>query len=165
MQVSFVLAADTSEPNDVSDPAAGLTQVGEARLSVFLFDVYDSRLFTADGTYERGTRPLVLDIEYLRKVSGADLLQRTQKEWASQNLSHPKQLDWIESLRTFFPDVTDGDRLTLRVNEDQVSVFYLNEQPIGSIDDPLFAEHFTAIWLSPDTSRPEIRAALLGKAS
>ena len=36
-------------------------------------------------------------------------------------------------------------------------------QTLGGIEDPDFGRHFLNIWLSPDTSRPELRLALIGR--
>jgi hypothetical protein len=38
----------------------GFQLVGEARLKVLFWPVYDSRLFTADGSYDDGKRPMRL---------------------------------------------------------------------------------------------------------
>jgi hypothetical protein len=42
------------------------------------------------------------------------------------------------------------------------STFFVNGQSIGVIENPEFGRHFLNIWLSPDTSRPELRLALIG---
>ncbi|MGP1684941.1 MAG: hypothetical protein ACTS8S_21670 [Giesbergeria sp.] len=39
--------------------------------------------------------------------------------------------------------------------------FLFNGQAHGQIDDPLFARLFFGIWLSPQSSEPTLRAALL----
>jgi hypothetical protein len=43
-------------------------------------------------------------------------------------------------------------------------VFSFNGKPIGEIKDPEFARLFFGIWLSPQTSAPEMRRELLGLA-
>jgi hypothetical protein len=48
------------------------------------------------------------------------------------------------------------------MSESGRSTFLLNGKPLGSIDDPQFGPSFLAIWLSPDTSRPELRRSLIG---
>ena len=42
--------------------------------------------------------------------------------------------------------------------------FFHNGDPLGDIPDEEFGAQFLAIWLSPDTSRPELRAQLIGQA-
>ena len=59
-----------------------------------------------------------------------------------------------------FPDVKPGDSIVGHYLPDGAR-FTFNEQPLGSIDDPAFARAFFAIWLDPNTSEPDLRAALL----
>ncbi len=142
---------------------SALRMVGQARLTFMLWPVYDSRLYSADGTYREGQLPLRLEIEYLRDVYAADLVRHTQSEWQSQGLSHPGQQEWLETLSVLLPDVSENDVLAVVVaHETGRSAFLVNGRSLGQIDDPNFSEHFLNIWLSPKTSRPELRQALLG---
>ena len=136
--------------------------VGEARLQVLFWPVYDSRLFTADGDFSSGERPVRLEIQYLRDIKAADLVARTGVEWRDQGVEHPGMDYWLESLSKLWPDVTENDTLTLTVDENERSHFYRNGNLLGIIEDPDFGAHFLDIWLSPDTSRPELRTALIG---
>jgi hypothetical protein len=61
-----------------------------------------------------------------------------------------------------WPDVREDDVLALEMSASGRSTFLLNGKPLGSIDDPEFGPSFLAIWLSPDTSRPELRRLLIG---
>ncbi|MGL5359930.1 MAG: chalcone isomerase family protein, partial [Shewanella sp.] len=58
-----------------------------------------------------------------------------------------------------------GDHLSFHIIDGQRSQFFFNQQPLNLIEEPQFAEAFLAIWLSPRTSRPELRAQLLGEKS
>ena len=144
-------------------PAAQLQKVGEAHLKVLLWPVYNSRLYSADGNYVAGQRPLRLDIEYLRNIDAADLVSRTADEWRHQDVTHDRQPEWLAQLAELWPDVAEGDVLSLVVDDRNVSSFYLNGQRLGTLEDPDFGQHFLDIWLSPATSRPELRLALLGQ--
>ncbi len=42
------------------------------------------------------------------------------------------------------------------------AIFYLNNKFIGKINDTQLAQYFFDIWLSPKTSDPKMRQALLG---
>lgn len=46
---------------------------------------------------------------------------------------------------------------------DGSSTFYRNGEQLGVIADPGFGRQFLDIWLSPNTSRPELRLALTGQ--
>jgi Chalcone isomerase-like len=139
-----------------------LHMVGQARLEFMFWPVYESRLYSADGTYQEDQLPLRLEIQYLRDVDAEDLVKHTQSEWRRQGLSHGGEQQWLETLWRLLPDVRENDILALVVDERGSSTFLVNGQPLGQIDDPHFGKQFLAIWLSPATSRPELRQALLG---
>ena len=143
--------------------AMDLQKVGEARLDVFIWPVYHSRLYTADGSYVTGQRPVRLEIEYLRDIDADDLVARTGAEWRHLNVTHERRQRWLARLTDLWPDVTEGDILSLVVDERNVSTFYRNGERLGTLEDPEFGQQFLDIWLSPDTSRPELRLAMLGK--
>lgn len=142
--------------------ASALEKVGEARLKVMFWSVYDSRLYAEDGTYQRGKRPLKLEIQYLRDIRAEDLVQRTGKEWDDLGVSPERQSLWMEKLLALWPDVNKNDVLTLELNADNHATFYRNDERLGTIEDRDFGQNFIDIWLSPDTSRPDIRLALIG---
>ncbi len=139
--------------------------VGEARLTFLFWSVYDSRLYTLDGQYREGQVPLRLEIQYLLDVSAEDLVSRTLAEWQHQQLRHPQQQQWARQLASIWPDIREGDVLSLELDEEGGNTFYRNGQRLGGVDDAAFGAQFLAIWLSPATSRPEVRLALIGTGS
>jgi len=142
--------------------AEQLQLVGQARLEVLFWSIYDSRLYTADGSYSDGQRPLRLELEYLRDIEAADLVEHTRNEWQHLQLRADEKDLWLQELARLWPDVREDDVLALEMSESGRSTFLLNGKPLGSIDDPQFGPSFLAIWLSPDTSRPELRRSLIG---
>ncbi len=142
---------------------AALQKCGEAKLSVLFWEVYESSLYTPTGAYEQGTRPLRLEIRYLRDIRGGDLVKQTKKEWDAQGLAHPNQSTWLARLTELWPDVSEDDVIALHLDDRNISRFTLNGETIGTIEDPDFGEQFAAIWLSPNTTRPELRQALIGE--
>ena len=159
-----------------SDQSAGTTSnelalatdvwplVGEARLKVFIWEVYDSALFTPSGRWQ-GDAPYQLSLHYLRDIPAAKLVEETEKAWREQGRSHPKQNEWLALLGDLWPDISQGDNLVFGLNAAGDSTFWFNGSPIGSIDDRDFGALFGGIWLDPDTPRPELRAQLIGPAS
>lgn len=141
-----------------------LRKCGAARLKVLFWDIYESSLYTPDGTWSEGVRPLRLDIRYLRAISALDLVKQTGKEWAEQGKSSPQHLVWQGELLSIWPDVTEGDVISLAIDPSGVSTFLFNGDAIGTIGDPQFGEDFAGIWLSPDTTRPALRRQLIGEA-
>lgn len=146
------------------DPDHNLTlkKCGTALLKVLFWDVYESSLYTPDGTWQDNTRPFRLDIQYLRTISAEDLVKQTGKEWAEQGKASPQHNTWMDDLRELWPDVTNGDVISLAVDKAGVSTFLFNGEVIGSLSDPQFGEDFSGIWLAANTTRPKLRSQLIG---
>ena len=64
--------------------------VGEARLKVLLWKVYDSALYTPSGRW-RGAGPYQLSLTYLRDIPVEQLIKETRKAWDDQNRVHQQQ--------------------------------------------------------------------------
>ena len=135
--------------------------VGEARLKVLIWEVYDSALFTPSGRWQ-GVAPYRLSLRYLRDIPAAKLVEETEKAWQEQGRSHPRLNEWLLLLAALWPDITEGDNLVFGLNASGDSAFWFNGSPIGSIDDRDFGPLFGGIWLDPDTPRPGLRAELIG---
>lgn len=142
-------------------PLNGLKRVGQSRLKVLFWNVYDSSLYTIDGTYKKAHYPIALRINYLRDIDAEDLLKQTQKEWQHQNISHPQIASWLTELATLWPDLKKGDELIFRVDKNLTNQFYYNQQPIGGITHPDFSPLFLAIWLSEKSRYSNVRNKLI----
>jgi len=139
-----------------------LVKVGEAKLKVLFWDVYKSTLYSDNGRYREGQVPLRLDIQYLLNIESDALVARTAQEWDALGLEHENRDEWLTSLSTLWPDVNKNDVLTIELDDDKRSTFYRNGELLGTIDDTAFGISFIDIWLSPNTTRPNLRAALIG---
>ena len=138
--------------------------VGEARLKVFIWEVYDSALFTPSGHWQ-GDGPYRLSLHYLRNIPAAKLVEETEKAWRQQGRDHPRLNEWLALLGELWPDITEADNLVFGLNASGESAFWFNGIALGSIKDRDFGPLFGGIWLDPDTPRPELRAQLIGPAS
>lgn len=144
-------------------PAAGLS--GQARLKFWGFDVYQATLWVAPGfsatAYEQSA--FALELAYLRDFKGADIARRSVVEMRRQAPMAPaEEAAWESRMRALFPDVKAGDRITGVHQPTMGAVFWCNGRLLGEVRDPLFARLFFGIWLSPQTSEPRLRSALLG---
>ena len=138
--------------------------VGEARLKVLIWEVYDSALFTPSGHWQ-GDAPYRLSLHYLRNIPAAKLVEETEKAWRQQGRDHPRLNEWLALLGELWPDITEADNLVFGLNASGDSAFWFNGSALGSIEDRDFGPLFGGIWLDPDTPRPELRAQLIGPAS
>jgi len=146
----------------MANPLDELKKVGEAKLKVLFWDVYNSSLYSRTGQYQADTFPLALKIHYLRDIDAKDLIERTQDEWEKLGIEKAKFSSWVTLLRDIFPDIKKGDTLLLNVNENQHSEFYFNGQTIGKITDQTFGKSFLSIWLDEKSSYPKVRNKLIG---
>ena len=138
--------------------------VGEARLKVFIWEVYDSALFTPTGHWQ-GDAPYRLSLHYLRNIPAAKLVEETEKAWRQQGRDHPRLNEWLALLGKLWPDITEGDNLVFGLSASGESAFWCNGSPLGGVDDRDFGALFGGIWLDPDTPRPALRTQLIGPAS
>lgn len=138
--------------------------VGNARLRVWGFEVYDARLFAAAGfdSARFADQPLALELSYLRDLKGLDIAKRSIEEMRDLENIAPAQADaWLAAMRGLFPDVKKGERITGVHQPGRGAVFYLNDRLLGAVADERFSRLFFGIWLSPKTSQPAMRETLL----
>lgn len=148
-------------------PVAALS--GRAAFKFWGFDVYQATLWVAPGfngsAYEQST--FALELSYLRDFKGADIARRSIAEMRRQASITPmtpaQETAWENQMRALFPDVSAGDRITGLNQPATGAVFWSNGRLLGEVRDPLFAKLFFGIWLSPQTSEPQLRRALLAQ--
>ena len=138
--------------------------IGSTKLSVFLWDIYHSTLYSADGTYTENQRPLALQITYLRDIDADDLLASTSDEWDKLGIAREVYRPWLTQLARIWPDIKEQDEFLFLINDDHSGAFYVNQKPVGSITDKDFSASFIRIWLDPNGSYPKLRKQLIGQA-
>lgn len=147
----------------LNDALAPETLVGEARLKVLFWNVFDARLHAPDAAFDPEA-PFALSLSYLRKLKAAKIIEKSIEEMASQPSTDRRELSrWKVQLAAIIPDVRDGTTITGLRDEDGNAIFYRDDELIGRIDDPAFSRSFFGIWLGEATSEPDLRRGLLGK--
>ena len=164
---SNAIDATPSQPAPSSRESLSLSTaswplVGEARLKVLLWKVYDSALYTPSGHW-LGAGPYQLSLTYLRDIPVEQLIKETRKAWDEQNRVHPEQKNWLRALAEMWPDISTGDTLVFGVGAGDQNQFWFNGRSLGGIDHPDFAAFFGGIWLGEDSPRPALRARLIGE--
>ena len=142
--------------------------LGKTRLSVWGFQIYDARLWGAPGfnAASYAGEPLALELAYLRAFAAADIAERSLQEMRrSASISEAQARHWLAEMRRVFPDVKAGDRIMGLHRPGIGARFWVNGQRGGEIADAEFSRLFFGIWLSPKTSEPAMRAALLAGAT
>jgi hypothetical protein len=140
----------------------GMQTVGEARMRVLFWDVYDARLLAPEGSY-RDDKPFALALTYLRALDGEKIAARSIEEMRRQGVSDEAALArWYVRLAQIIPDVAESDEIVGLAAADGSTRFFLDGEPIGRVEEPGFTRAFFSIWLGEATSEPRLREQLLG---
>ncbi|NAZ52661.1 hypothetical protein GL177_04700 [Vibrio toranzoniae] len=134
-----------------------LNKRGQGEMSYLFWTLYSAEFYATPTNSDRA-----LKLEYYRAIDSKDLVDATKEQWNKLGYSNNNIQRWLQPLYEMWPNVEAGSTLTIRVTEDNISRFYFDEQPIGTIQDKQFGEAFLAIWLSENTSEPDLRKQLLG---
>ncbi|MCG8381579.1 MAG: chalcone isomerase family protein [Gammaproteobacteria bacterium] len=150
------LERDLFQKNDLS-------KGGETQFSWFGLKVYDIALWWSADNYDNSEKA-ALTIRYLRDIPADNLIAETRKQWHQQGkVTVAQETAWSQRLKQLWPDVSKGDVLTVYVESGQESLFYANDQPLGSVADSAFGPAFLSIWLSDRAKYPKLREQLLGQ--
>jgi hypothetical protein len=110
---------------------------------------------------------LALELEYARTLYGKLIAERSLDEMKrsgdrSADITEAKATAWLAQLKTLFTDVNKGDRITGIQVPGVATRIFINGKLRGEVRDAEFTRLFFGIWLSPRTSEPKLRDALLG---
>lgn len=138
--------------------------VGQADFRLYGFHVYEAQLWSSVAAPDLST-PLALELIYQREIDKQTLIDTSLDEMrriTDSDLYHRQSAVWEEHMRRSFVDVKPGRRITGVYLPDIGCRFYVDGRLQHQVDDPVFAKHFFAIWLAPQTRHPKMREQLLG---
>ena len=147
-----------------SDSSIKLSMLGDTRVSWMGMTIYEAALWSEDKLFDGSnyTSTVMLSITYRKNISTKRLLQTTDKQWRRLGISDSRKREqWLEQLRTIWPDVAPGDVIACVITESGETHFYSRHTLLGKITDPEFGPGFLAIWLSPESRLPKARRQLL----
>lgn len=167
----ILLTVTPASAGSVAHPNAVVTQnlnnpqlVGEGRLKVMFWNVFDARLHAEDGIYAPN-EAFALSLTYLRELKGSHIVEKSMEEierLSSGQIAQEVTSQWDQSLTEMLPDVSKGETITGVRTPQGTSRFYKDEQYLGEIDDPMFTQLFFSIWLGENSTQPALRNQLLG---
>lgn len=149
---------------DATPPLAGLQRGGQGTLRFWGIDIYQARLWVSPGFQadRYAALPLALTLAYQRDFSAKSIAERSLTEMKRiGEFSTPQATQWRQDLQAALPDIQAGDQLTGLYQPGGASVFQVKGRTVGEVKDPAFGPLFFGIWLSPRTSEPRLREALL----
>lgn len=159
----YIAQAAVKPPDYVRQAIPDAKLRGEGRLSVMVWSLYDARLWAAAHRGDVFDSPFMLELTYLRHISGRQIADATAEEIRSQGLNDEiKIATWHRQLKRIIPDVDTGITLAGMSNKAGYTVFFKNGKEIGRITDPEFTRYFFNIWLGDKTRNPRLRQQLMG---
>lgn len=155
-------------PPEVARELPGARLQGQGRLRYLGLHVYDAMLWTAQplAADEAERAALALELRYARALRGVLIAERSLSEMKRiGEFDDADAARWLEAMTRLFPDVSAGDRITGVHRPGEGARFHVNGRFVGEVAEAVFARLFFGIWLSPRTSQPKLRSALLGAGS
>lgn len=148
----------------LSQALSGLEPAGQAQMRFLGLRIYALRLWVSPGFDPQTpvSQPVALELTYQRGFTAQAIAERSVQEIRRQrSLSPQEAADWTAMLAGWLPDVAPGDRLTGLLLPGQGMQLWRGELSLGWLAEPQLAAYFFGIWLSPQTSEPGLRQALL----
>ena len=162
---AFANPSLNSATENTGAPLQQLQTHGRYHLTWFGLSIYDITLWTSERPFRFAVdlKPssFALEIRYKIDVDADDLIEETRDQWQELALLDEDANRWLQQLPQIWPDIKEGDRLVMFVDESLQARFFHNDKLVGQIDDPAFATRFAAIWLAEGAEYPDMRKALL----
>ncbi len=138
--------------------------IGQYDLRVYGFNVYNIKLFSEKEKFSYDKK-FAIEINYKMNFSKKDLVKKTIAEIARiQKITDKKQLIVYEGeFMQIFLDVQKGDSKVAIFSPRKGVDLFFNHQLVGSIADLKLARFFVDIWLSKNSSYPQMTATILGE--
>ena len=148
-------------------PLPNARLAGQGLLRFWGLEVYQASLWVVPGFRPASFAepPFALELEYRRSFQAGAIAERSLQEMRRlAPISEEQARRWQQALQRVLPDVRPGDRIVGLHQPGQGARFEQGGRLLGEIADPEFARLFFGIWLSPATSAPALREALLAGA-
>lgn len=121
------------------------------------FKIYNISLFSENGSYVVGQRPLMLSLKYEKPVEGRDFAISLARSWSNLGFTLPEQDSLVDNLRKIMPNIRKDDVLSYIALSDS-GYFILNDIVIPEEFNQDFNDAIVSVWLDP---RVEIGRNLL----
>ncbi len=166
---NHVFAQQISQENflnfpEINENFSKPSKLGAHNLKVWGFKVYNIQLLSEIKNFSYQNKFAII-INYQRDFTKNNLIEKSLEEISRINNIKDKTLIKIyqNKLEEIFFDVKKGDRKTAFFDPKNGVKLYFNGKFVGEISDLIFAKRFVDIWLSDQSSYPQMTKAILGK--
>lgn len=153
--------AGMDKPAAIANTIHADVPLGQGTLRRLFLTIYNATLWT-DAKEWSMQRPFALSMKYHFNVESGELVDSTVDELQQLHVPDNTLKLYKVQLEKIYPDIQEGDTLTALYLPEKGIRFFHNDRFTGAISDDAFANAFFMIWLSPETSEPSLRRALLG---
>ena len=148
-------------PQEIASVIHAATPYGTGKYAVLFITAYDTELWTDAHPWSMNA-PFALTLRYHMGFSSDYLVNRTLREMKGVNPAlSDADIARYKKAMAFFAPASSGDEMTMLYEPGQPVKFFKNGAPTGEVSEPGFAQDFFGVWLSPNTSDPELRKSLL----
>lgn len=146
-----------------------LVQTGEGTLRFWFWTVYDAAFYTVPEASLRelpADLPMRLEIFYQREVSAEKIVEAAEKimERVVPKTKIEAVRPELDRINEAYVSVSEGDRYTLTYLPEKGTTLALNGEPQLTVSGYAFAEVYFSLWVSAETTKPNLRNDLLGLA-
>lgn len=151
--------AAAAKPPELATAIASPEPVGRASMKALWIEVYHASFWSDSGGWHQP--PYALSLTYGMAFTARELADRSAEEMAHvSQLPADTRERYATQLATLWHDVQEGDRMTA-LAQDGGTVFFHNGRRLGAIQGDDFRRAFFGIWLSPESSEPDMQRQLL----
>ncbi|MDC0349127.1 chalcone isomerase family protein [Alphaproteobacteria bacterium] len=137
-------------------------KMGQGTVYKFIFPAYDISLWSKEKKWNYQTL-FALEVKARWDSSKEEMLESTIEVMKrNTELTDDQEKEYTELLNSFYPDLKEGDLITVVYVPDQKIFFYHNNNLLKAPEDMFFARAFCDIWLAPKTKYKSAREAILG---
>jgi hypothetical protein len=135
--------------------------VGEVNYTHLFWDLYDAKLITETGNFDKNK--FALTLKYNTKISKKSVVKETlnqlkkQKEYTDEEL-----VELTTLLNSTFKKIEVGDTF-IGIKENDTAYFYFENEKVLETEDLEFINLFFDIWLREDSQNPAFTKKLLGQ--
>jgi len=134
---------------------------------LIFIDVYNAALYAEPQAQAYrlldDERPFSLEIRYQVSLSKAQLIEGADVALGRQHSQQQRALyqQDVDTLHTFYQDVTEGDRFRLDIHPDKGLALLLNDKLLYQHPSIDFARYYVGLWLADNPLSDDLRSDLL----